>query len=341
MKDLLKTAGVLAAIAFIAAAVLGVTDSITREPIKKVAFEKKVKARKLVLPAHRYSSHIEKNFIKLLIPAKNFKGSLTNTTIASNYFKALDKKGNKIGFVFEADSPSGYGGTIKMIIGIKVLSNEMFGLPVVSDYNVITSAETPGLGKAAEKKLHSFFINKKKDSTKIGDNKKDTVSGATVTSMAIKDALLTSLRAAGKLLSRNFINLNIPEKHLKLIPFARTLTKIKLPGTAVAIKEIYEIVYFGFVQGYTLKGVFSMGGKKYLALAGIRKANGLVFLTKIFEMTASKTTPFKAEKFSNNFFAFKNNDKLEKADIKAEIDKKFSKIIIEGYSILKKMGKIK
>jgi len=355
MKDLFKTAGILTLIAAIAAAILGLTDKYTREPIRKVNIEKRRLARSSVLPAASYVFSREAAVFKALAagPGKNEKWAATKTVLSNGFYKALDKKGNMLGYVFEGYSTEGYAGNIDLVIGVRILTNSKMGNPVISSYSIIKSSETPGLGKAAEVKLLQFFKEKKKSLKHIllnskvdNNNRPDTVSGATVTSLALKDALYTSLKAATMIMRKYFVNLDVPKREMVLVPFTQKFQKISIKDSSILsknqmVREIYEVKWGRLTTGFVAKLFFRNAGKKYLVLAGIRTGNAQLYNSKLFEITGDEKKPFKSLARNRKYFFFSSEKEIKKADGLKGADKEMGKAILQAYAVLRKMGKIR
>ncbi|HOV69347.1 MAG TPA: RnfABCDGE type electron transport complex subunit G [Clostridia bacterium] len=101
-------------------------------------------------------------------------------------YKALDNKGEVIGYVFETVS-SGYGGDMTVMTAIAA-DGKLTGVKVVS------SSETPGLGKNAEKdSFLSRFIGTEGMLNVVkgpaGDNEISAITGATISSRAVVNAV--------------------------------------------------------------------------------------------------------------------------------------------------------
>ena len=349
MKDLLKTAFILFIISLIAAGLLGFVDLITRDPIKQLMIKQKTEARKNVLKSSKFALKREKNLHKKIMKTFSADKSVlkTKSMIYDNYYTGYDKNGSLLGYVFEGYSPEGYAGKIEFVIGVQILTNDGGKVPVISSYAVIKSAETPGLGKDAEKLLLKFFKGKFKGMTSINPNSKvDTMTSATITSAALKDALYTSLMAARFIIAEYNVNLNIPEKYLKIIPYTRKLIELKFNikdktiNTGM-INKLFTAKFFNFIKGYVAKLYFKVNGKKYLAIAGIESANSRLYNTRLFEITLNTKRPFVNALFNRRLFLFSNEKKLKEAKGLNELDSTLSKSILQVYTVLKKMGKIK
>lgn len=125
-----------------------------------------------------------------------------STVLADNGFKnvtideafiALDNAGNKIGYVMSVTTQEGYGGAITISIGYSVDG-------VVEGMEILVLNETAGLGsKAGDEKFKSQFADKQVDKfeyTKTGateENQIDVISGATITTSAVVDAMNSGL----------------------------------------------------------------------------------------------------------------------------------------------------
>jgi len=348
LKDQIKTALVLGAIAFISALILSVTDKVTREPIKNVQIQKKIKARKEILPAKKYTKVIIKNLETILkqVDKNSINGkkvAITKSTQVGNYYyKAYSENNEIVGYVFEMISPAGYGGDIEIVVGVKIKTNEFYGKPVISDYTVIRSTETPGLGKAVEVKLHKFFKDKAKGLTEINTKSKvDTITGATITSSAIKDSLYTALKLSDYLLKANWENLAIPERAMRILPFGVQFSPIKLINKYNFVREVYNAKYFRYNKGIIVKVFFSSNGQKYLGLIGFQTAKKRIYRPVVYKVSFDKKKPFVMDKsFNLRSYIFAKKDKILKMDSKKATEIILKKVILEAWNTLEKMGKL-
>jgi RnfABCDGE-type electron transport complex G subunit len=140
-----------------------------------------------------------KNLMSSLMPdAKNFE-SVLNVEVDlgkgkkanSEVFKALSDDGSCIGWSFKVEG-SGFGEKIELIVAVDAGFEKMAG------YNVLYSAETPGFG---DKIKQDFFRDQfrgapaggfelaKTGDSKVIDRRIVAISGATVTSTAMVNAL--------------------------------------------------------------------------------------------------------------------------------------------------------
>ncbi|MBE6783837.1 MAG: RnfABCDGE type electron transport complex subunit G [Ruminococcaceae bacterium] len=158
---------VLFLIAAICTAILAVTNNVTAPKIADNNAKAEIEARKRVFTQAADFSDV-----------KEINGS--------TYVEALDEKGNLIGYVFTTSS-KGYGGEIKVMTGIDKDGK-------VTGMDILSIAETAGLGMNAKK---DEFKNQYKDNTGIftvvkngaGENEIQALTGATITSQAVTDAV--------------------------------------------------------------------------------------------------------------------------------------------------------
>ncbi len=155
MKLLLRCGGILFAITLIMGALLGFVNHITAPVIENLAEQTRLDSIKSVLEGEIIGSetvHTPKGPTSAvdIVEFPTDKGSAYAITVA----------------------PKGYGGEIKMMVGVNV-DCEVTGI------SIMEMSETPGLGaKAKEGKFLKQFV---------GENPKiKAITGATITSNAIK-----------------------------------------------------------------------------------------------------------------------------------------------------------
>lgn len=105
-------------------------------------------------------------------------------------YQGLDASGNPVGFAFVAEGV-GYGGIIKVMVGVKQ-SNE-----TISGVEVLEHTETPNLGSRIEEPgFRNQFVGKgTADPIALGQDI-DKISGATVSSRAVTEAIRRDLGSA-------------------------------------------------------------------------------------------------------------------------------------------------
>lgn len=178
MKETVKIALRLFAVTLIAAVLLGVTYSITKEPIKEQQIMKEENARKLVLPQAASFEKIditdlpiEYSAIKEVYVGTNLAGETAGVTI-----------------LMEA---KGYNPGIVLTIGISAKGT-------IERINVGDHDETPGLGaKAQDAEFSNQFTGKQAPLNVVKNNANghdeiEAISGATRTSKGITDAVNTA-----------------------------------------------------------------------------------------------------------------------------------------------------
>ncbi len=170
-KESLKLGGILGGIALCIALLLSIVNTATADVIEKRTKADEVAALKVVMPS-----------------ADDFKSIDSKEPIA---YDAL-KDGEKIGVCIKT-SAAGYGGDITVIVGIK--DGKVEGVSITD------MDETPGLGARASEE--SFISQYKGKSGKLAVSKDggqiETISGATITSRAVTEAVNKALEAAEKL----------------------------------------------------------------------------------------------------------------------------------------------
>jgi len=178
MKDIIVLGLKLLLICLISAALLGVTNELTKDKIAEVQAAASEQARKDVAPdAERFEA----------VDAEKMAEIVAVTDKVQEAFVAY--KGDEvIGFVLKT-APSGYGGPVVVITGIDASG-------VITGVRVGTHTETPGLGANAT--LPSFYeqYDGKSVVTGVGvsktgssDTEIQAISGATITSAAVTNGV--------------------------------------------------------------------------------------------------------------------------------------------------------
>lgn len=178
MKKIIKDALILFAITLIAGAILAVVYNITKDPISDAEKKAEDDAFSVVCPDGTTLRDAE------------FKPlDAEDTTVTVEKIKAiLDADGNTVGYAVKAVNSKGYGGDVVLAVGI---DNDLtvIGMKVISASN-----ESPGLGaNCLEEDFASQYAGKTEgiEVSKTGakDNEIDAISGATITSTAVTDAV--------------------------------------------------------------------------------------------------------------------------------------------------------
>ena len=166
--NIIKNALILFVITITAGALLGLVSEVTKEPIAKQELLAKEKANKTVLvDADNFNSiDFEINEDERIVITEINEGT---------------SNGEVIGYSFIVATPEGYGGQIKLAVGVTV-EGEIAGV------DILEMSETPGLGtKAGDEAFLGQFLGREAEQFRLEDI--DDISGATVTSNAVKNAV--------------------------------------------------------------------------------------------------------------------------------------------------------
>lgn len=188
---ILKNTLILTVITLIAGILLGLVFQVTKDPIIVTQEAAKQKAYKTVL-SKASSFEDYKDFDQGKAAKALKKGGYTRDDI-TEVAVAKDKGGSDMGYVITVTSHEGYGGDIKISVGIQKDGT-------VKGIAMLSISETAGLGmKSTEPKFKDQFKDKKVEKfsyTKTGekgDDKIDALSGATITTNAVTNAVDSAL----------------------------------------------------------------------------------------------------------------------------------------------------
>ncbi|GFI09464.1 MAG: FMN-binding protein [Lachnospiraceae bacterium] len=192
--DKIKDALTLTLITLAAGILLGGVYELTKELIVQRQIEANAKAYQMVLPEAAEFRADESLSGKVAVSDNLLKQSglsMEQVTIDGALF-GYDESGAFAGLIVEATSKDGYGGAIKLAVGIR----EEGSAKVISGIDFLEINETAGLGmKAVEPAFKEQFANKQADHfelTKDGaleEYQIDALSGATRTSNAVTNAV--------------------------------------------------------------------------------------------------------------------------------------------------------
>lgn len=199
LRIMLKEAGILFAITLISGLILGYVYELTREPIR-------IRQEQAIQEACQTVFVDAAGFEKL---SDDIVSDMKNTEFVQEFsqkgvkvgsvFAALDASQTPLGFVVEATTKEGYGGNIVLYAGIR-MDGTLNGI------SLLEIKETPGLGMLAESVLVPQFRKVRASSftyTKSGSRSEseiDAISGATVTTSAVVDAVNGAMAAASYLI---------------------------------------------------------------------------------------------------------------------------------------------
>ena len=190
MNTIIKDALTLFLITLIAGVALGGVHELTLEPIAKAQEEAANTTYREVFP--EMASVKETDELNSLVESVQAEaaGWGYGKVSIDNAMEALDASGNKLGYIINASSKEGYGGTVSISTGINA-DGRLTGLGFLS------ISETPGLGmRAKEPQFRDQFSGKDASGElqliKTGganDTQVDAISGASYTSGAVTNAL--------------------------------------------------------------------------------------------------------------------------------------------------------
>jgi len=173
MKDILKPAFRLFIISAIAAVLLGGTYILTKGPIEEQELAAQTAARQTVLP-----EAVEFKECSVELPEEyDFIGEV---------YQGFDASGNAVGHTINMMA-KGYNPDITLTLGVNLDGT-------VNALNVGSNSESPGLGANASKPdFYEQFAGKSAGLTVVkgaaGDDEISAISGATITSKGITQAV--------------------------------------------------------------------------------------------------------------------------------------------------------
>lgn len=178
-KYLMKLAGILMVICAIVAALLGVVNAVTVDKINEIQEQKLQASLQVVFPGAEFTKVEVTDDLVTLAASSDAESGLVAIYAASTGGYAIEVQ------------PTGFGGTIDMIVGIDAEG-------AVAGISVISHSETAGIGtKVVSDKPNkngdgvlSQFVGRSAGEGNLftvnsGSNEVDAISGATVTTKAI------------------------------------------------------------------------------------------------------------------------------------------------------------
>lgn len=186
VKHVIHVALVLLIISAVAAALLGMTNAVTKSKIAEQEKQTNIEARQKVLKGADKFTEVKD------IKAIAKKASKSNAGIISEAYKGY-KNGKLVGYTVKV-APKGYGGEVELLFGFNT-SGKTTGITVVSN------SETAGLGaRCTEPSFQKQFKGLSADTTytvakhgsKTSNNQIEALAGATITSRAVTLGLNTS-----------------------------------------------------------------------------------------------------------------------------------------------------
>ena len=174
----------LTLIALVASLALALVNNATKGPIEKVNKEKIAQAVAKVLP--EYDNYTVDT---VMVDTKKGREPMVRYT-------AVDAEGNLVGKALESWDDNGFGGRLSAMVGFDADGN-------ISGYEILASAETPGLGAKADKwfqkdgKGNVIGMNPSTDNITVKKDGGivDAITGSTITSRAYCRMIATAYSA--------------------------------------------------------------------------------------------------------------------------------------------------
>ena len=190
MNKIIKNTLILTAITVVSGLLLGIVYNITKEPIAQAQENTKQEAYRAVLSdATSFEAVDFDSDSALSLLSENGYTSDEITEVV----EGTDDSGEVIGYVISVQSSEAYDGTLELSVGIATDGT-------VKGVEMLDISETAGLGmKADEAEFKDQFKDKNVDKftyTKTGekgDNMIDAISGATITTNAVTNAVDSAL----------------------------------------------------------------------------------------------------------------------------------------------------
>ena len=177
-KDMFILGLNLLIISAVAALLLALTNSVTASTIAQRNEQANAEARKLVLESAQDFEQV-----------KDAKTDNSKGVKVSEIYEAKDASGNTVGYTLKV-LPSGYGGTIELMVGIDSAKGQVSGI------NVVSNSETAGLGaKSTDPEFSDQYKGKPLEELSVlkngtpGDTEIKAISGATITSTAVTNGV--------------------------------------------------------------------------------------------------------------------------------------------------------
>jgi len=198
----IKDAIILCIITLISGLCLGLVYDITKAPIAKAQEATKQAAYKKVFEEAAAFNQNEANTSAIETNKAAIEGlGLGNVTV-DEIVDAVDTGGSVIGHVITSTSNDGYGGAVKVSVGITSEGQ-------VNGSACLSISETAGLGMNATKpKFYEQYAGKTVESFNVvkvpssNDNDINAISGATITSRAVTAAVNAALYFAKNCISQ-------------------------------------------------------------------------------------------------------------------------------------------
>ena len=190
MNKIVKNTLILTAITVVSGLLLGVVYDITKDPIAQAQENTKQKAYRSVLSD---ASSFEAVDLDVDSAASLLSENGYTSDEITEVVEGTDDSGETVGYVISVQSSEAYDGTLELSVGIAADGT-------VKGVEMLSISETAGLGmKADEAEFKDQFKDKNVDKftyTKTGesgDDMIDAISGATITTNEVTNAVDSAL----------------------------------------------------------------------------------------------------------------------------------------------------
>ncbi|MBQ1241074.1 MAG: FMN-binding protein, partial [Lachnospiraceae bacterium] len=180
------------AITLVSGLCLGFVYDITKGPIEQATIDKNNRTYQEVLSSASSFTEVEGSVEKIAELAASGELAGFGGVAIESVLEGTDASGAAVGYVINSLSNDSYGGAVKISVGFDADGT-------ITGVGIREINDTPGLGlKAKEPKFKDQYIGKNVDTlvvTKTGasaENEIDAISGATVTSNAVTNAVNTA-----------------------------------------------------------------------------------------------------------------------------------------------------
>lgn len=197
MKKIMKDAFALFAITLVAGVLLAAVYAITKEPIAQAELEARAAAYRTVFTdAAAFAADDSVDAAVKNAETELAAAGFTGVSVTDALY-ATGANGETLGCVMTVGG-KGYGGVIQLTMGITADGK-------LSGISILSHSETAGLGaKCTEEAFYGQYAGKPAQQLTVvkngatADNEIDTISGATVTSKAVTDAVNAGIWFAQK-----------------------------------------------------------------------------------------------------------------------------------------------
>ena len=189
MSKIIKDTVILFAITLVAGFCLGAVHDITLEPIAAAQEAAATATYQEVYPDAASFAVNEELTGAIETSAEEIAGQGYGSVTVDSVQEALDASGSVIGYLITSTSAESYGGDVQIAVGITSEGT-------ITGIGFLSISDTPGLGmKASEPEFKDQYSGKPAAAFEVvktaptADNQIQAISGATITSSAVTNAV--------------------------------------------------------------------------------------------------------------------------------------------------------